>query len=173
LKSLISENINTGLNNIIKQCFLGNRICDRAMSVLATKFAMTNSVNLLHPRLAHIFPKLADILSDYQADRDCLSVYGETPLDASDYVSPLDFFNKILDYMTELESLCYEVFSKAKDESDMTTFVFLQDFVKTLIPVTAQCLLLVDKAEAYGNQWMLFDHDAENFITLPVMAGKG
>jgi hypothetical protein len=173
LKSLIDDNVNNGLNDIIKQCFLGNRICDRAMSVLSVKFVLPKAVGLLHPKLAHAFPKVADLISDFQNDRNTLSAYLETPTDVTDYQSPTEFFQRILDFMTDLESLCYDVLGKASDESDMTTAVFLQDFIRVLIPITAQCLLLVDKAEAYNGDWMRFDHDSSDFITLPIMQGKG
>jgi hypothetical protein len=173
LRSLIIDNVNNGLNDIVKTLFLGNRICDRAMSILSVKFAMNNTVNLIHPKLAHIYPKLADVVSDYQGDRNCLTVYGDTPLDNMDYVSPQDFFERILDYMIDLESQCYEVLNKAQDESDITTVIFLQNFINTLIPVTSQCLLFVDKCEAYKGDWMSFDHNIEDFITLSDFAGKG
>ena len=173
MRSLINDNVNNGLNNIVKMLFDGNRICDRAMSILSVKFAMNNTVKIIHPRLAHLYPLLADVVSDYQGDRNCLTVYGETPLDQTDYASPTDFFERILDYMTDLESLCYDVLNSAKEDSDMTTVVFLQSFIEILIPVTSQCLLFVDKCEAYNGQWMLFDHQVEDFVTLKDFPGKG
>jgi hypothetical protein len=173
LRSLINNDVNNSLNNIIGECFALNRLCDRGMSELAVKFAMNNTVNLAHPRIAHIFPKIADVISDYQGDRDAISGYPETPLDETDYATPTSFFERLLDGVTDLESLCYDVLSKAQDDSDITTVVFLQSFINLLIPITGQCLLLVDKCELYANNWAMFDADAELFITLPIMTGKG
>lgn len=167
MRSLISESVNKELDGIVKTLFAGNRICDRGMSILSIKFVMNKTVSFLHSRLAHLYPKLADVVSDYQGDRNCLTVYGETPLDATDYESPSDFFERILEYMEDLESQCYDVLNKAQEDSDITTVVFLQKFIDMLIPVTSQCLLLVDKCEKYNNDWMRFDHDIEDFITLP------
>ena len=173
MRSLINDNVNNGLNQIIGECFALNRLCDRGMSELGVKFAMNNTVLLAHPRIAHVYPKIADVISDYQSDRNCLSVYPATPLDETDYQSPTDFFEKLLDGMTDLESLCYDVLNKAQEDSDMTTVVFLQSFINLLIPITSQCLLLVDKCELYKENWAMFDADAELFITLPIMTGKG
>jgi ferritin len=165
LRSLINENINNGLNDIVTKLFEGNRICDRAMSVLSVKFAMNKTVDNLHPKLAHLYPKLADVISDYQGARNNLTVYGATPLDSIDYNSPQEFFEKILDYQNDLEALVTEIRDRAENDPDITTKSFLEKFLIDLIPVTSQCLLLVDKGEAYKD-WMLFDANVEDFIIL-------
>ena len=165
MRELISNKLNTKLDEIVTKLFEGNRICDRGMSILNVKFAMNKTEGQLHPKLAHAFPALADKVSEYQASRDNLTVYGATPLDASDYVTPLAFFEKVLDYMMDLESLIGQSVEMAKEE-DWSTFTFLSGFLKDIAKVTAQCLLLVDKAEMYGDDWKLFDHNIEDFVTL-------
>lgn len=164
--ALISEKLNIKLNDILTTCFLGNRICDRAMSYLDVALVMPKTTSILHPKLAHLYPKLADVISDYQGDRNCLSDYGDTPQDITKYSSAQDFFERILDYMEDLESLCYEAKELAQEEKDHSTVAFLDDFIEDLTPVTKQCLLLVDKGEAYKGDWMRFDHDIEDFIIL-------
>ncbi len=166
MRSLIPDNVNNKLNEIVTFCFVGNRICDRAMSVLDVKFVMNKTSEILHERLAHLFPKIADVVSTYQGSRNCLTIYGETPLDATDYTSPQEFFEKILDYMVELESLCYETCSLAMDESDITTVSFLQKFIRIISHITHQCILLSDKGNAYNGDWMKFDHDIDDMIVL-------
>lgn len=166
MRSLITNNVNTKLDEIVTYCFLGNRIADRAMSVLDIKFVMNKTSSILHEKLAHLFPQLGDVVSSYQSSRNCLTIYGETPRDDSDYFTPKEFFEKMLDYMTELESLCNDAYVLSEEESDFTTSSFLQKFIRILIPVTNQCILLVDKAEQYNNDWMRFDHDIEDFIIL-------
>jgi hypothetical protein len=168
LRSLIDGNLNSKLNDIVKTLFQGNRIFDRGMSVLTIKFNLQKTVSMIHPRLAHLYPKLADVISDYQADRDTETIYGLTPLDESDYNVPLEFFEKVLEYQENLESLVTEVIDESNSSGDKTTKVFLEKFLLDLIPVTAQLLLLVDKCEAYGDQMQLFDSNVEDFITLPL-----
>ena len=130
------------------------------------KFVMNKSAKILHSALAHAFPKLADVVSDYQGSRNCLTVYGATPLDDTDYSSPQDFFERILEYMTSLEALCSDVRKLAFDEDDFSTVSFLDSFIQKLNPYTNQCILLVDKGVAYKGDWMKFDHDIEDFIIL-------
>jgi len=166
LRSLIPENVNKKLDEIVTMCFLGNRIADRAMSVMDVKFSMNKSSELLHQKLAHLFPLIGDIASSYQSARNCLTFYGDTPADGTDYNSPQEFFEKLLDYMTDLESLCYESCQLAKEESDFTTSAFLHKFIRMLIPITNQCILLADKGKAYNGDWMRFDHDVDDFVIL-------
>lgn len=165
-RPLISESLNTRLDELVTKLFAGNRICDRAMSILDLKFVMNNTVKFLHPKLAHLYPALADMISDYQGARNVLTVYGLTPLDDTDYSSPLDYFNRMIDYMIELETLCSEICEFASEDNDYTTKVFIESFLLKLIPVTKQCLLLADKAEKYGSDLMGFDSRIEDWITL-------
>jgi len=165
LKQLIPQELNSKLDEIVTKCFEGNRISDRGMSVLGVKFAMNNTENLLHEHLAHYFPVLADKVSSYQGSRNCLTVYGLTPEDSSDYETPLAFFEKLLEYMMDLESSIGDAIELAKDD-DHATFSFLVGFLNDIVKVTNQCLLLVDKAEAYGEDIMAFDRGIELFVIL-------
>lgn len=165
MKSLIPDQINSALDSIVTKCFEGNRIADRGMSILSVKFAMNNAEKLLHPKLAHLFPQLADVVSGFQDSRGALTAYGLTPEDVTDYESPLDFFIRILDYCQDLEGLVSEAI-EISSSSDMITYAFLIKFLRQVSDVTAQCILLVDKAEIYGNDHMAFDHRIEDFIIL-------
>jgi hypothetical protein len=136
------------------------------MSILDVKFTMNKTSDILHSKLAHLFPLLGDVVSDYQSARNCLTIYGETPKDDSDYSNPKEFFEKILEFMQDLESLCHEAYVLSLSSEDIITLSFIQKFSRLLIPVTAQCLLLADKAETYKGDWMKFDHDIDDFIIL-------
>lgn len=165
MRALIPDGLNSALDKIVAKCFEGNRIADRGMSILSVKFVMNKTEKILHERLAHLFPALADVVSEFQNSRNNLTVYGVTPRDSSDYDSPLAFFETMLGFMMELEGLIIEVIGESFSE-DTPTFAFLSGFlVDKIVPVTAQCLLLVDKAEKY-NDWMLFDHNIEDFVVL-------
>ena len=166
MAGLIKDNVNTKLDLVIEKLFCGNRIFDRAMSILNVTFVMNNTVKYIHPKLAHKFPALSDFVSDYQASRNCTSIYGLTPRDESEYTSPLEIFNKFYDYQLELEDVIKEAYITAIDEDDCFTISFLQKFMLDIIPVTEQIKLLVDKASNYNDNWMAFDHDIKKFIIL-------
>lgn len=165
MRPLITESINGKLDEIVTKFFEGNRIADRGMSVLGVKFVMVKTEKILHEKLAHHFPQLADIVSSYQGSRNNLTFYGLTPSDNTDYESPLQFFERMLDYMIDLEALVSETMEMTLHD-DFITFSFLVDFVEYVNQVTSQCLLLVDKAELYKDDWESFDHRVEDFIIL-------
>ena len=166
MRPLILEKINNKLDEIVTKCFEGNRIADRGMSVLGVKFVMNKTESVLHPKVAHLFPALADKVSEYQGSRNNLTFYGLTPADNTDYDSPLDFFERLLNHMIDLEGLIMESVDLSKDEKDYSTQSFLFEFLESITELTAQCLLLIDKAELYKNDWMAFDHRIEDFIIL-------
>lgn len=165
MRQLIPETLNNKLDEIVTKCFALNRIYDRGVSILNIKFVMNNTVKFIHPKIAHKFPALADIVSDYQGSRNNLTFYGATPEDRSDYTSPLEFFEKILDEMYDFESLISEALELSRDE-DCVTYAFILRFTEEVAKVTEQSILLADKATAYNGDWMLFDHNIEDFIIL-------
>lgn len=166
MRPLISDQVNLKLNELVMKLFAGNRLCDRAMSQLDTKFAMNKTASLLHPKVAHLFPQLADVVSDYQSQRNNLTIYGATPFDATDYPTPLKFFEILLEFVVEVEALVSECCDVACLDNDFTTKVFLESFILKIVPLTQQCLLLVDKCELYGSDMMAFDHRIEDWIVL-------
>ena len=105
------------------------------------------------------------MVSGFQGSRNNLTVYGVTPLDSSDYSHPLDFFEKLLEYMMDLESLISEGIELSMHD-DAITFSFLLGFIKQVSNVTNQCLLLVDKAELYKDDCKSFDERIESFVIL-------
>lgn len=161
---LIDKNLNDELDTLVGQAFLGNRILDRAMSILSVKFTMNNSVKFLHTGFAHLYPLLADQISDYQGSRNNLTGYPDTPADFSDYNTPLEFFEKLLNYQITYEESVKEVIKTAVDLGDLTTEAFLKKYLLTLNKYMEQIILLRDKAKAYGSNLMDFDRDIENFF---------
>ena len=165
MRQLIPDKLNSKLDEIVTKCFCGNRIADRGMSILSVKFAMNKTEKYLHQSLAHKFPKLADEVSGFQDSRNNLTVYGLTPEDKYDYSNPSEFFERMLEYMYELESIISEASELAK-EDDFATYSFLLKFIGSVSEVTSQCILLADKSQAYKDDIMGFDHRIEDFVIL-------
>lgn len=163
---LIKDNVNEQLDLIVKKLFEGNRVLDRIVNQLDLRFVMNKTSSILHPKLAHQYPLLADKISEYQGDRNNETIYGETFRDATVYGSPLRIFEKIVGYQMELEKVINDGIELSMDESDYFTLSFLQSFALDVIPYTKQSLLLLDKARLYDDDWMGFDRDIENFIIL-------
>ena len=165
-EGLISKEMKASLEKIISHCFYNNRILDRMCSILSVTFVMPITSNILHHNLAHLYPLLADDISDYMDSRDCTTIYGETPIGDQEYDTVLDCFNKILEINLRLESLIKESIVLAQSINDYSTKVYLERFLLKILPITKDILLLIDKAEMYGNSdmsLMKLDHDIVSF----------
>jgi len=166
MEGLLTTEIKSSLEKIISKCFFNNRIMDRMCSILSINFAMSNTSNILHKRLAHLYPVLADDVSDYMDARDCSVIYGATPVGDQEYESVLECFNKILELNLDLESEIKNSIKVANEINDYATKVFLENFLLKIISITKDILLLVDKAEMYGDSdinIMKLDHDIPDF----------
>lgn len=166
---LIKQDMNSILNELVGKLFAFNRLLDRQMSMLEVKFVMNKTSATLHPLLAHAMPKLADDVSDYQGSRNNLTVYPETPEGAEDYNSPIDLFEKMLEFQLSVEEAVYEAIVYAMESKDLMTYAFLNGFLLKLNPYTNQMILLSDKIKMYGDNkkyWMDFDSEIDDFIIL-------
>ena len=166
MEGLLNADVKKALEDIISLCFYNNRMFDRMVSILSVTFVMPQTGNIIHHNLAHLYPQLADVISDYMDDRNCTTIYGSTPVGDQVYDSPLDCLNYMLELNLKLETTTKDAIKVADSAGDYTTKVFLDGFLRSLIIVTSNLLLLVDKMYMYGNNktgWMKFDHDIEDF----------
>ena len=149
---LISEKLNNMLCEIIGECFAINRMLDRGMSLLDTKFAMKNTAALLHPGLAHVFlgSKFADGIGDYIGSRNNLVYYPATPIGDKDYIAPLEFFKDLYTHMINLQTMTYDAIDEAVEEGDYSTKVFLDGFLKNIVEYTDIAQTLIDVFNSYG-----------------------
>lgn len=150
---LINEKLNNMLCEIIGECFATNRMLDRGMSILDTKFAMKNTAALLHPGLAHVFlgDKFADSIGDYIGSRNNLVYYPMTPIGDKDYNTPLEFVKDFYLQMINLQTATYDAIDEAVEEGDYATKVFLDGLVKNIVEYTDIAQTLIDVFGAYGS----------------------
>lgn len=164
MRPLISDKLNSKLDEIVTYGFLANRVADRIASIIGTKFAMNNFESVFHKMISHLYPLLSDDVSSYQADRNNLTFYGTTPADNSDYPSPLTALEKMLEIQEDYEALIGETIELAMEEQDYPTKVFLDKFLLSVLPIMAQLLLFVDKLELYGDKFVNFDNQVRKYI---------
>jgi len=162
---LINQKMADSLYLLVSKLFDGNRMLDRMITVLNIKFVMSKTASIIHPKLAHAYPLLADAVGEWIESRNCMVVYLETPRDASEYINPQDLFKTYLDYSIELEQLIEEIILIAEEEKDRSTKIFLEGFLSKINKYTEQALLLVDKSNLYPDP-MDFDRDIESFIII-------
>ena len=104
-EGLLSLDVKNALEKIVEHCFYSNRILDIIVSILSVSFVMPITATAIHHNLAHLYPLLADEISDYMADRDSTTIYGATPTGDQKYENYIECLRKALELNLELEKL--------------------------------------------------------------------
>lgn len=169
--NLISEELNSLLNNLVGKCFKLNRLLDRGMSLLNVRWGMFKSSELLHPALAHAFlgDKFADSISDYQGSRNNETIYPETIIGNQNYENYLEFFKLILNEMLTFSDDIENAIDAAINDGDNVTKLFLNGLLFRLVPYVEQMQDLVDLANDYGTDNLgkrFFDENISKYIKI-------
>jgi ferritin len=150
---LISEKTAIALENLMGMFFQANRILDRMSSQLSVKFVMPNTSEIVHKQFAHVMPLIGDKISEYCDDRNYAVSYPETTRDYTEYNNLSDMFNKILDYMIDIEGTVIECVDIAEDENDLMTKHFLEKFLyEEVRPYTKLAQNFVDYVQKNGDE---------------------
>lgn len=147
---LINDKITDGLNSIAGLLFVGNSIADNAVYQLSVKFVMPNTTEIVHLKFAHELPLLADKISDYADSRNVYLYRPVVPRQDKEYSNTKDIFSELLRYMIDLENVVKDVIRECDKDNDLTTKVFLDSFLRDLIPYTKMMLGFNDYIEMNG-----------------------
>lgn len=172
----ISDRVAIALENLMGMFFQANRILDRMASQLSVKFVMPNTSEIVHKKFAHIMPLVGDKISEYCDDRNYAVSYPTTTKDYTEYNNLMEMFNKILDYMVDIESATIECAELAKQENDLMTKHFLERFLYDEVrPYTKMAQSFVDYIERNGDEpirHMSMDARINKFLGIVIEDGK-
>lgn len=161
---LISNETNVMLNLLVQQGFVLNRLWDRGLSILNINFAMNNFEKIFHGGLAHKFPvDWSDTISEIQSKYNIVTEYLETPTDTSIYLTPLEFFEKNLEYHKKTYNIICDAIKIANINGDFNVESELIGFVKIFNNFMNQAILLVDKSKSFKDDYAMFDSMADKF----------
>ena len=154
----ISFKTSESLDLLVGKAFDLNRSFDRAVSIMQYKWCMPQAADIIHHKLAHLFPLLADLISGFKDNWNFTTVYPETHKDDRDYANLLEMMtileNEVLDFY-EMVKMVYKI---AEEESDFNAMAMLIDFMNKLTIIVSQMYTLKDKAEQMPTGWDIFDN---------------
>lgn len=168
---LINDRVRNELQNILDFCFIGNAIADNVVYQLDVAKVMPRTTDIVHLHFSHILPLLADIISDYTADRNVYLHRGAIPAQENDYDNIAEMFDDLLEYMVDLEKLVSHAINVCIEENDKTTMKFLDKFLRDLVPYTKMMIDFVDYIGMNGTSpkdLMDMDFAINHFIGIPV-----
>ena len=96
---------------------------------------------------AHLWPLMADVVSDFKHQWNVMAVYPETHRDARDYDNLEDMMGVLLKETLDVYEIIKQTYAIAKDEHDFNANAMLQNLMQDMNKVIAQVIVLDDKAK--------------------------
>lgn len=163
---LIHNSTLSKLDELSQRFFWMNKKIDRMKSVLDVSFTMPILAGLVHEKLAHMYPLLADKVSDIQEmfnyDANYLGVEAATEY----YDSVQEMMEKLYEWTLETNNLIREAANVALSEGDFNVYTRLLDIADEYSNYVSNAILLRDKAEGYGDELMSMDKDSKKWWNL-------
>ena len=154
----ISQRTSESLDLLVGKAFDLNRSFDRAVSIMQNKWCMPNAADIIHHKLAHLFPLLADIISGFKDSWNITTVYPETHEDKRDYSNLSIMMTTLRDEVLDFYTMIKMVYSVAEEENDFNAMAMLIEFMNKITIVVAQMYTLKDKAEQMPSNFDMFDN---------------
>ena len=153
--SLIDNELGQSMNVVSQKLFKANAVMDCISSRMDTVFGMPKASEILHHRIAHQFPLLADIITEYLAKRNYAVYYGQIPLIDYRYEKPSEYFWEFINIMGEITDDINTAIGIAERVKDYGSADILASFLSEHIELyTKQAFILYHQSaqeEEHGN----------------------
>lgn len=154
---LLSEQTSKALDSLVGACFDSNRSFDRAVSILQNKFSMPQAANIIHHNIAHLWPLMADLISEFKDEYNVPTYYPETHGDGRDYTNLQDMMETMLKETLDIYEMVKMTYNIAKENGDLNACSFLMRFTRILTIVVGQVITLRDKAIQMPTDYDAYD----------------
>lgn len=164
--AIISNKTEIALQELINQCFQCNREADRMVSILGVNCVCPQISKLLHQKVAHYYPNVADIIGEKTLERYNISVkYGSTNEPKNYPYDVKEICNQFMLMVLDFQSMLIATLKISQEENDIHVYADLLHILEQYNEIVEQLILLVDKSNQYTDM-MAFDHDVLDFWIL-------
>ena len=160
---LINQETSDALIEIYGAFFDLNATLDNAASILLNTWAMPQANDILHHRLSHLTPILADKISEIQDNYNIVSSRPAVHEDKRTYVDLFDMFGTILKEFSEVYNMINMADDIALSHKDNNVHADLMNFMTIFNKVMGQIITLNDKAKQLATNYDIFDAHIENW----------
>ena len=126
---------------------------------------MKHTSDIVHHKIAHMLPVLADDISDYVSSRGTYLHRPIVPKCDKEYESLKEIFFDMTEFMVDLEEMTSRVINIAKSENDKMTSIFLEKFLFGLCDYTS----LVFSLDSYANK---FNSDMDKSVIIDLVVDE-
>lgn len=160
---LINEKTSKELDVLYGQFFNLNSLFDNAVSYMLNEWGMVNASEIIHLNLAHLFPVLADKVSEIKDDFDERSVRPTVPEHKEEYKNLVDLFDRLLDECEATYNMIKIVNDTSISNGDLNVHVGLISLTQNFNKVIGQVITLNNKAHQLIDNFDLFDAHIEHW----------
>lgn len=154
---LINEQTSKELDILYGQFFNLNSGFDNAVSFMLNEWAMVQASEIIHQNLAHLFPLLADKVSEIKDDYDERSIRPVVSEHAESYDNLVDMFDALLEECTATYEMIKIVNNTAVENGDFNVHVGLISLMQDYNKVIGQVITLDNKAHQLVDDFISFD----------------
>lgn len=159
----LSDKTSQALDILVGQYFSLNRVFDRAVSWMEVEFAMPNAANIIHHKLAHLWPLMADTVSDFKHQWNVTTVYPATFEASEKYDTLEDLTDYLLAHTMTVYDVIKQTYQIVKEEGDFNANVMLQELMRDMNKVIGQVILLNDKAKQMPTAYDEYDRHIDSW----------
>ena len=143
---LISKKTSEALDILYGQFFNLNSLLDNAVSYMLNNWAMVQASEIVHHKLAHLLPVMADDISAIKDDYDERSIRPEVPRHDETYSTLKEMFDYIYGEFEATYHMIVLTNKIALEEGDINVHAGLMDFMRKFNKVIGQIITLKNKA---------------------------
>lgn len=154
---LISKQTSEALIEVYGVFFDLNATLDVASSIMMNKWTMPQASDIVHHRLSHLMPLLADQISEIQDNYNIVTYRPEVHRDFRDYDNLKDMFETILTEFADAYNMIKMCNKIADEQGDFNVHGDLVNFIKKFNIVIGQIITLRDKSLLLPDDYITFD----------------
>ena len=163
----VSEGTIKAIHELNGECFSMNRYWDATVSILGVTYVCSTASKLIHEHIAHWYPYIADVINERCLENfNIVAYYPATPAGDVAYNNLQDMMEQMLEKTLTFQNKVMAVRQIAVENGDLLVAVELDKVLLMVNEQFAQMLLINDKAEQYGENYISFDKDFPTFFPL-------
>lgn len=160
----MTQNLELKTNNLLKLTFQGNAHSDNVAYWLDYN-NFVQSTNIFHEKYAHVWPELADSITDIMIKENIRPVRMGLDDEIENFNNITDVFEDVKSFWERYETFLKETIDLADLEDEYGLKIFLEDFLFKRLNFKKQVRVWLEKAKEYQlkENFSQFDKNFSSF----------
>lgn len=155
--AMLSDKTSEALDLLVGAFFDLNRSCDRRVSIMQNVFSMPQAAEIVHKNHAHLWPLVADLVSEFKDQYNIPTYYPQTHGDGRTYQNLSDLMESYLKETLDVYEMIKMAYNVAKENTDLNACAFLMKLTRIMSIIIGQVYTLRDKAVQMPTDYDSYD----------------